>query len=157
MFPGGCCLNVWLFTSLSFQCHLSIIVNTTQQPARHLSANNVKRPAGSKRLLELPINASPSTQITTPGVWECVGQHAGTRRPPELSQQLSTTPCLSFLFSISHLLLSPPCALPRRLYLYIMFHLLRGNGHSSHQLAGPAAPRHSDVQTERPAVRQWGT
>lgn len=132
----------WRLFTCDMSCHQSVTVNNTKhirgrRPAGLHSAKHVKHPAESKRLLVLPINASTS-QITTPGVWECSGQHTGTRCPPESSlTTLNTTTCLSSVSSISHSLPSPPYALQPKLDLYITFHLLRGNGHSSHQLAGP--------------------
>lgn len=76
---GGCRLFI---CDLSFQCHLSVRTNNTRhirvrRPAGHHSVKHVKHPAESKRLSELPINASTS-QITTPGglrVWRSTHRH----------------------------------------------------------------------------------
>lgn len=76
---GGCRLFI---CDLSFQCHLSVRTNNTRhirgrRPAGHHNVKHVKYPAESKRLSELPINASTS-QITAPGglrVWRSTHRH----------------------------------------------------------------------------------
>lgn len=143
------------------QCHLTVKANNTQhirgrRPAGHHSAKHVKHPAESKRLLELPINASTSESEP----WGSESVAVNTQPPDDrlhhhiITTTLNTTPCLSSPFSLSFLLPSPPYALQPRLYLHITFHPLRGNRHSSHQLAGPGL--HSGTQTER-LGRQRGT